>query len=101
MSDNEKEEKKEEEKEEDEEDNIDYWKIPEWKEGDMKHTLTDESSFATLFPKYREKYLREVWPQVTKTLLAQGISCELNLIEGSMTVKTTRKTWDPSIILKV
>lgn len=66
----------------------------------MNGPLAEESSFATLFPKYREAYLREVWPHVTKLLAGHGIGCELNLVEGSMTVKTTRKTWDPFSILK-
>ena len=47
-----------------------------------------------------EKYLREVWPAVTRALKAQGLGCELNLVEGSMSVRTTRKTFDPYIILK-
>eukprot|EP00802_Teleaulax_amphioxeia_P012260 Tamp_12299.p1 GENE.Tamp_12299~~Tamp_12299.p1 ORF type:complete len:399 (+),score=119.29 Tamp_12299:175-1197(+) len=66
----------------------------------MKGPLLEESSFATLFPKYREVYLRESWPVVTRELDKVGIACELNLVEGSMTVKTTRKTWDPYAIMK-
>ena len=79
---------------------IDHWKQTEWKEEDMSGSLLEESSFATLFPKYREKYLREVWPVVTRALDRVRIACELDLIEGSMTVKTTRKTADPYIVLK-
>ncbi|GBG27850.1 KRR1 small subunit processome component-like [Hondaea fermentalgiana] len=79
---------------------IDHWKIDEWKAEDMTGPMLEESSFATLFPAYREKYLREVWPSVTKTLKKEGVACELNLIEGSMTVRTTRKTSDPYVIVK-
>jgi rRNA processing protein Krr1/Pno1 len=50
---------------------------------------------------YREKYLKEVWPHVTSALKEHGIACVLDLVEGSMTVKTTRKTHDPYIIVKV
>ena len=78
---------------------IDHWKIEEWKD-ELPAPLLEESSFATLFPKYREQYLREVWPVVTRVLEGHGIGCELNLIEGSMTVRTTRKTRDPFVIVK-
>lgn len=36
---------------------LDKWKIPEINPGDMVAPLQSESSFATLFPKYREKYI--------------------------------------------
>ena len=39
-----------------------------WKEEYMPSSLLEESSFATMFPRYREQYLREVWPVVTKEL---------------------------------
>lgn len=81
-------------------DGIDHWSIQPFTKDDNPHGLLEESSFATLFPKYREKYLREVWPAVTKALKEHNIACELNLVEGSMTVKTTRKTFDPYIIIK-
>ena len=83
-----------------EDDDVDHWKNEAFDKGDMKHALTEESSFAVLFPSYREAYLREAWPQVTSTLREHGISCQLDLIEGSMTVSTTRKTWDPFSIIK-
>jgi hypothetical protein len=29
--------------------------VPEWKKGDMNSMLLEESTFATLFPQYRER----------------------------------------------
>ncbi|KAL4996943.1 hypothetical protein BDV10DRAFT_98996 [Aspergillus recurvatus] len=80
---------------------IDKWKIEEFKpEDNPGGSFAEESSFATLFPKYREVYLKEAWPVVTRALEKHGIACTLDLVEGSMTVKTTRKTYDPAAILK-
>lgn len=75
-------------------------KIPAFKPEDNPHRLLEESSFATLFPKYREQYLKEHWPLVQKALDEYAVKAELDLVEGSMTVKTTRKTWDPYIVVK-
>ncbi|KAJ3330293.1 Ribosomal RNA assembly protein mis3 [Blyttiomyces sp. JEL0837] len=81
-------------------DDIDKWKIEPFNPETDGTTLLEESSFATLFPKYRENYLKEVWPLLVTALNAHGIGAVLDLIEGSMTVKTTRKTRDPFIIFK-
>ncbi|PGH27956.1 hypothetical protein AJ80_00210 [Polytolypa hystricis UAMH7299] len=81
-------------------DDIDKWKVEEFKpEHNSGGTFTEESSFVSLFPKYREVYLKETWPLITKSLEKHGIACTLDLVEGSMTVKTTRKTYDPAAIL--
>ena len=37
---------------------------------------------------------------MTRALKEHGLACELNLVEGSMTVRTTRRTFDPYIVLK-
>ena len=37
---------------------------------------------------------------MTKALDKHFIKCELDLVEGSMTVKTTTKTFDPAMIIK-
>ncbi|GAB7339931.1 hypothetical protein MBLNU457_6452t1 [Dothideomycetes sp. NU457] len=82
-------------------DDIDKWKIEKFTPEDNKGgTFSEESSFSILFPKYREVYLKQSWPLVTKSLEKLGVACTLDLVEGSMTVKTTRKTYDPASILK-
>ncbi|AAS54117.2 AFR744Wp [Eremothecium gossypii ATCC 10895] len=81
---------------------VDKWAIEEFNPEDNASGLpfAEESSFMTLFPKYRETYLKSIWKEVTRALEKHHIACELNLVEGSMSVKTTRKTYDPAIILK-
>nr|CAN74500.1 hypothetical protein VITISV_013002 [Vitis vinifera] len=60
---------------------IDHWKVdkfdPSWNEGGM----LEVSSFSTLFPQYREKYLQEAWPTVRGALKEFGVKSELNLVQ--------------------
>ncbi|KAG9471112.1 KRR1 small subunit processome component homolog [Eleutherodactylus coqui] len=78
----------------------DGWKEEPFTKEDNPRGLLEESSFATLFPKYREAYLKECWPLVQKALNEFFVKAELDLIEGSMTVTTTKKTYDPYVIVR-
>ncbi|KAJ8269285.1 hypothetical protein COCON_G00118920 [Conger conger] len=76
------------------------WKEAPFTKEDNPRGLLEESSFATLFPKYREAYLKECWPLVQKSLGDVHVNATLDLIEGSMTVKTSKRTFDPYAILR-
>lgn len=80
---------------------VDKWKVDEFKPEDNPHGgPVVESSFAVLFPEYREKYIREIFPLLKRDMNKIGIKAELNLAEGSLTVLTTDKMYDPYSILK-
>eukprot|EP00792_Barthelona_sp_PAP020_P012013 TRINITY_DN636_c0_g1_i1.p1 TRINITY_DN636_c0_g1~~TRINITY_DN636_c0_g1_i1.p1 ORF type:complete len:359 (+),score=115.91 TRINITY_DN636_c0_g1_i1:49-1125(+) len=75
------------------------WSAPLQK-GEMKGPLSEETSYATLFPQYRESYLREIWGKCTDLFKYHGIKGILDLVEGSITVSTTRETFDPCAIIQ-
>ncbi|XP_058272781.1 LOW QUALITY PROTEIN: KRR1 small subunit processome component homolog [Hemibagrus wyckioides] len=77
----------------------DGWVEPAFRREDNPRGLLEESSFATLFPKYRESYLRECWPLVQKALSDIVRTC-LSGLKGSINVQSTssKKTFDPNAI---
>jgi hypothetical protein len=53
------------------------WKIEPFTATDNQAgPFTEESSFAVLFPKYREQYLREAWGEVTRALDTHVSPCD-------------------------
>lgn len=78
------------------------YEVPELTEEDVPGgaCCVAETTFATLFPGYLESYISSVWPAVETVLGQQKLAGKLDLVEGSMTVATTRKTWDPYAIIK-
>jgi len=75
------------------------WAVPKYSEEDLGRSVVDETTFATLFPKYLETYLQTIWPDVELVLKKYKCKGELNLTEGSMTVSTTKGSWDPYAII--
>ncbi|KAI9671063.1 MAG: hypothetical protein M1831_005148 [Alyxoria varia] len=81
-------------------DTVDKWHTPKFTPADNPAgPFASESTFTVLFPKYRERYLQESWPLVIRALSTHGIASTLDLINGCMHVRTTRKTFDPGAIL--
>jgi ribosomal RNA assembly protein len=78
---------------------IDHWKVEPIQPEEV-HPFLEESSFSILFPQYREKYIQECQGIIKKRLMEAGIKFEVDLLKGSMTVRTTKKTWDPYSIIK-
>lgn len=76
--------------------------VPELQQEDVPGgaCCTEESTFATLFPNYLEPYIKSVWPAVEEVLVQHQLVGKLDLLEGSMTVATTRRTWDPYAIVQ-
>ncbi|KAL0680618.1 hypothetical protein Bca4012_047465 [Brassica carinata] len=79
---------------------IDHWRIekfvPTWNPTGM----LEVSSFSRRYPHYIETYLQACWQSIQSALKEYGVSCKLNVAEGTMTVSTTKKTRDPYIIVK-
>eukprot|EP01063_Lacrimia_lanifica_P018132 TRINITY_DN25088_c0_g1_i1.p1 TRINITY_DN25088_c0_g1~~TRINITY_DN25088_c0_g1_i1.p1 ORF type:complete len:324 (+),score=176.03 TRINITY_DN25088_c0_g1_i1:44-1015(+) len=76
------------------------YEVPEWTKESAGACLVELSKFATLFPKYLENYFQTMWAEILQILKSNDLDGKLDLIEGSVTVLTTRKTWDPYSIIK-
>lgn len=74
--------------------------IPKFTEADNPTGTIYESTFPLLFPKYREGYMKEYFPLIKNALEKEGIKAAIDLAKGSISVSTTKKTYDPFIIIK-
>jgi len=56
--------------------------------------LQCRSERQVLFPKWRENYLKSVWNNVKDYMKSKGLRAEMDLIQGTVSVATTRQTDD-------
>lgn len=78
----------------------DKWKPEPFDESQVKHEFLETSSFEIMFPKYREKYVREAWKYIKAAMERKKLAVDIDLHRVILTVSTTKKTRDPYVILK-
>ncbi|OAG31745.1 ribosomal RNA assembly protein [Nematocida displodere] len=66
-----------------------------FRERDVKHAFVETSTFEVMFPKHRERYVREVEEYMRKAFLIQKLSLVVDYHELVLTVSTTAQTRDP------
>ena len=64
------------------------------------HIHTHRTSFAVLFPKYQEIYIRESWDMISRIINSYGLYSRLDLHSGLMEVANNKNTIDPFVIIK-
>ena len=69
-------------------------------EKDFKHQFNEKSSLIVYYPKYREKYIKQVSQYIKKALENKKLSCIINYEERSIEISTNKQTRDPFIFIK-
>lgn len=65
----------------DDDPNINRWAVEPFDPACNPTGMLEVSTFSTLFPQYREKYLQDSWPTIESALKQYGVACKLNLVK--------------------
>jgi len=74
-------------------------RVQPFDEKEIKHGLTEVSTFEVMFPKYREAYLKEAEKYIKKALDAQKLAVFFDYANSTATVSTTNRTKDPYAVI--
>ncbi|KAI5170640.1 ribosomal RNA assembly protein [Nematocida sp. LUAm3] len=69
-------------------------------EKEFKHAFLETSTFDVMFPRQRERYIRETEEYIRKALRIKKLLLEIDYHELILSVSTTKETRDPYIILQ-